>query len=78
MNKPIGEMTAEELREVLGELVESKLIEILGDPDQDLELRDTLRQRLDVQHQAVAHGERGESLDEVARRLDVAVNNETN
>jgi hypothetical protein len=69
MDKTVAEMTAGELKEMLGELIELKLTEILGDPDEGLELRDTLRQRLDVQRRAVAQGERGESFDEVARRL---------
>lgn len=69
MDKTVAEMTTGELKEMLGELIESKLTEILGDPDEGLELRDALRQRLDVQRIAVARGERGESFDDVARRL---------
>jgi hypothetical protein len=72
MDKTVAEMTAGELKEMLGELIESKLTEILGDPDEGLELQDTLRHRLDAQRSAVAHGERGESFDEVARRLGIA------
>jgi hypothetical protein len=65
-------MTTEELKEMLGELIEAKLTEVLGDPDQGLELRETVCQRLELQQSAVARGERGESFDDVARRLGLA------
>lgn len=65
-------MTTEELKELLKELIEVKLTELLGDPDAGLELRDDLRQRLTHQRSAVEYGERGESFDDVARRLGLA------
>ncbi len=65
-------MTTEELKEMLGELIEAKLTEVLGDPYQGLELRETVRQRLELQQSAVARGERGESFEDVARRLGLA------
>jgi hypothetical protein len=72
MSKTVAEMTTEELKEMLGELIEAKLTEALGDPDEGLELRETLRERLETQRSAVARGERGESFDDVARRLGLA------
>ncbi len=72
MAKTVADMTTEELKEMLGELIEAKLTEVLGDPDQGLELRETVRQRLELQQSAVARGERGESFDDVARRLGLA------
>jgi hypothetical protein len=57
---------------MLGELIEAKLTEALGDPDEGLELRETLCERLEAQQSAVASGERGESFDDVARRLGLA------
>jgi hypothetical protein len=69
MHKTVAEMTPEELKEMLGELIEAKLTEVLGDPDEALELRETLRERLELQRSAVERGERGESFDDVARRL---------
>ena len=53
-------------------LIEQKLIELLGDPDGGLQLRNSVRQRLMRQKKAVAAGERGEALDQVARRLGLA------
>ncbi len=72
MHKTVAEMTPEELKEMLGELIEAKLTEVLGDPDQGLELRETVRERLELQRSAVERGERGESFDDVARRLGLA------
>ncbi len=69
MEKSVAEMTPSELREMMGDLIEEKLVELLGDPDQGLELRDSLRERLLRQRREVAAGERGEALDDVGRRL---------
>ncbi|MBW8877311.1 MAG: hypothetical protein JF614_20290 [Acidobacteria bacterium] len=69
MHKTVGEMSPEELKEMLGELIEAKLIEILGDPDELLSLREPLRERLELQRSAIVRGERGESFDDVALRL---------
>ncbi|MFL6194697.1 MAG: hypothetical protein ACJ75H_11040 [Thermoanaerobaculia bacterium] len=65
-------MTTEELKEMLDELIEAKLAEVLGDPDHGLELQETLRNRLEHQRAAVARGERGESFEDVARRLGLS------
>jgi hypothetical protein len=65
----VARMTKEQLRQMIGETVEEKLIELLGDPDEGLAIRRTLRARLLRQRRKVASGERGESLDDVARKL---------
>jgi hypothetical protein len=52
--------------------VEQKLKEIFGDPDEGLELRADVRDRLLRQKKAVAKGERGEALDEVVKRLGIS------
>jgi predicted transposase YbfD/YdcC len=52
-------MSTDELREIIGSVVEEKLKEILGDPDEALEIRANVRNRLLRQKQAVANGERG-------------------
>jgi hypothetical protein len=49
--------------------IEQKLLEMLGDPDEGLPIRKSVRERLLRQKQAVAAGERGEPLDEVVRKL---------
>jgi hypothetical protein len=62
-------MTQEQLREMIGETVEEKLIELLGDPDAGLAIRKSLRARLLRQRRKVVQGDRGDSLDAVARKL---------
>lgn len=73
MAQTVAEMTKEELREMInsavGAAVEQKLLEILGDPDDGLEIRKVLRNRLLRQQQAVAAGERGQKLEEVVQQL---------
>jgi len=66
MEKTVAEMTTRELREMMEDLVEEKLVELFGDPDQGLELRDSLRERLLRQRRDVEAGERGEALDDTA------------
>jgi vacuolar-type H+-ATPase subunit E/Vma4 len=69
----VGQMTQEELRKLIEalveEAVEQKLVEMLGDPDKGLALRETVRDRLLQQRQAVAAGERGQPLADVMQRL---------
>lgn len=72
MAKIVAEMTAGEFKRLVGLAVEEKLIELLGDPDEGLVLRESLRKRLLRQKRAVAKGERGELLEDVVRRLKLA------
>jgi len=65
----VARMTKEQLRQMIGDTVEEKLIELLGDRDEGLAIRRALRARLLRQRRKVASGERGESLDDVARKL---------
>ncbi len=72
MAKTVAQMTAEELKELVALAVEQKLVELLGDPDEGSEIRQTLRKRLLRQKGAVVKGERGELLEDVVRRLKLA------
>lgn len=63
----IAQMTKQELEEMIGNVVEQKLLELLGDPDEGLDLRESLQKRLMEQKQAVAKGLRGQPLDKVVR-----------
>jgi len=65
----VVQMTKDELREMIETIVEQKLLELLGDPDEGLPIRKAIRDRLLRQKQAVASGERGESFEDVIRRL---------
>ena len=69
MTVTVAKMTKHELREIIESTVEQKLLELLGDPDQGLVLRKTLKDRLLRQRKAVASGERGESLTAIVKQL---------
>jgi len=60
--------TLEELEEIIALTVEQKLLELLGDPDEGLEIRKSVRDRLLRQKKAVAAGERGEPFEDVVQR----------
>lgn len=69
MSTMVGQMTKDELKELIETLIEQKLLELLGDPEEGRELRKSVRDRLLRQKKAVAAGERGEPLEDVVRRL---------
>lgn len=69
MASTVGEMTTGELKELIEAILDQKLVELLGDPDEGLPIGEDVRERLLRQKQAVAAGERGQELAEVARRL---------
>ncbi len=64
----VGQLSTDELREIIGSVVEQKLKEMLGDPDEG---RAEVQNRLLRQKKTVANGERGEELDKVAKRLGI-------
>lgn len=69
----LAQMTRDELKELIEDAVqaavEQKLLEILGDPDEGLEIRQRVRQRLLYQKQMVASGERGQEMKDVVQEL---------
>ena len=69
MATKVAQMTKGELQEMIGSTVEQKLLELLGDPDEDLHLKKLVRDRLLRQKQAIATGERGKPFKDVVRRL---------
>jgi hypothetical protein len=69
MDTTVAQMTKDELREIIETTVERKLLELLGDPDEGLPIRKSVRDRLLRQKQAVAKGERGEAFEDTVRRL---------
>ncbi len=42
----VSEISVEELRQLIAQIVEQKLEELLGDPDSGMQLRDEVRERL--------------------------------
>ena len=69
MSVTVAQMSKDELREMIEVTIEQKLLELLGDPDEGLEIRRSVRERLLRQKKAVAVGERGEPFEDVVRRL---------
>lgn len=53
MMATVAQMTKDELRAMIETAVEQKLLELLGDPDEGLPIRKTVRNRLLRQRQAV-------------------------
>jgi hypothetical protein len=68
MAATVAEMSEGELRHMIEDIVERKLLELLGDPDEGLAIRKPLRDRLLRQRQKVARGERGEPFEDAVRR----------
>ena len=73
MAETVAQMTKDELSEMIEAVVETtveqKLLEILGDPDEGLQIRKTVRDRLLRQRKAVAAGQRGRPLEKVVKEL---------
>ncbi len=69
MAATVARMTKHELKEIIESTVEQKLLELLGDPDEGLVLRKTVKDRLLRQRKAVASGQRDESLAVIVKRL---------
>ena len=73
INGTLAQMTQDEFKETIEAVtettVEQNLLEILGDPDQGLEIRETVRRRLLHQRQMVASGQRGQSNEDVVREF---------
>ena len=69
MTNTVAQMTPLELQEMIEDVVDQKFLELFGDPDAGLELREEVRERLIEQQRAVAAGDLGRPLDEVAREL---------
>jgi len=69
MAELVSQMTKDDLREMISALLDEKLAELFGDPDEGLELRDEIRESLIRQREAVSRGEFGRPLDEVVKEL---------
>lgn len=70
MTTTVGEMSPSELRNMIDSLLDQKLRELLGDPDEGLQLREEIVSRLQKQRRAVDDGERGKALDDILLLLE--------
>lgn len=67
--KTVGQLTVPQLEALIESVIERKLIELLGDPDQGLELKPSVKARLRRSLSGVKRGERGISAKQVAKEL---------
>jgi len=65
----VRELSVEELKALIGEVVEEKLREMLGDPDGGLVLRPDIQERLVKSLNQPKESRQSVSAPEVARRL---------
>ena len=65
----VKELSIEELKTLIGEVVEEKLRDMLGDPDEGLSLRPEVRERLVKTLNQPKETRQTVSAPEVARRL---------
>jgi len=67
VSRTVAEMTEQELRALVGEVVQEKLAELVHDPDEGLDLTPEFQARLERQMEQVRAGERGVPLADVLR-----------
>lgn len=65
MTTTVSELSIAELRELVGQILDEKLEEILGDPDAGLRVRPEVREQLLRQMERVRQGELGVPLAEI-------------
>lgn len=68
----VKDLSSEELKTLVQEAVEEALLELLGDPDQGLELREEVKERLKRSLERVRQGERGIATEEAAKRAGLS------
>ncbi len=68
MSVKVSQMTVDELREMIGVVVEEKLQSLFANED-DLEFTDELKEILARQGKRIKNGDRGEALEDVVARL---------
>ncbi|MCK4391509.1 hypothetical protein KAX17_01210 [Candidatus Bipolaricaulota bacterium] len=68
----VKDLPNKELKALVREAVEEALIELLGDPDQGLELREEIQERLRHSLERVEKGERGIPAEEAAKRAGLS------
>jgi len=69
LNMKVADLTTDELKTLIRETDAESLEELLGDPDEGLEIHEDLRAQLLSQDNEIARGERGEALGNVLHSL---------
>ena len=65
----VSELTVEEFKILMENTIAEKFEELLGDPDEDLELRSKVRDRLQVSLARTKRGERDIPVEQVAEEV---------
>lgn len=65
----VADLTVEELRELIRETVSQTIVEVLGDPDKGMELREDVKERLERSLAMMQAGEKTIPAHQVAARL---------
>jgi hypothetical protein len=69
MASTVIQVSKQELTQLISTTIEQKLVELFGDPDDGLPMKENIRQRLLRQKRAVAKGDRGVELSSIRKRL---------
>ncbi len=69
MSTEVLQITVEDLRRIVDEMVEEKLAVLFRDAEDDLEFTDELKEILARQDERIEQGDRGESLADVVKQL---------
>lgn len=68
----VKDLSLEELKALIQEAVEEALLELFGDPDQGLELRQQVQERLELSLERIQRGEQGIPAEEAAKRAGLS------
>lgn len=71
MSGTVVQVSKQELTRIISNVVEQKLVELFGDPDDGFTMKQNLRKRLVRQKRAVEKGERGTDLSSIRKRLSL-------
>lgn len=71
MSVKVSQMTDTELRQFIGDVIEEKLLILLGDSEEDLQINENLRERLVAQLAKVEDGDRGTSFSDLISELEL-------
>jgi len=69
MNTEVLQISVDDLRRLVDEMVEEKLAILFKDAEDNLEFTDEFKEMLARQDERIKNGDRGESLADVAARL---------
>ncbi|MBI1807159.1 MAG: hypothetical protein HYR76_08935 [Ignavibacteria bacterium] len=69
MSSTVVRVSRQELTQIISNVVEQKLVELFGDPDDGLTMKQSLRKRLLRQKRAVEKGDRGTNLSSIRKHL---------